>query len=79
MDFSDVTYTWGDSMLAVFDVLRRRYHYEWHDIGMEVPIKVIISDKSSGLETLLPSGFLFEKLRPAIRSCELDLQKWSED
>lgn len=79
LDFRDVHYRWGNSILGVFETLDRYFYYEWHDIGMRMPIKVLTSDKSIGLRSLLPEKNFFETMESAIQSCSHDMKRWSEE
>ena len=76
MDFSDCSYRWGNSIEVAFDAFRRLYHYEWFDLGMTTPVKVVTSEKSIGFETMLPPEMLFGDVSDAIASCDEDLKKW---
>jgi len=80
IDFRDLNYQWGDSLVRVFDSLRKHYHYEWHDLDMNVPIKLLASQKSCGLFSLInnPSLF-FETTDAAIESCQAHLERWMTD
>lgn len=80
IDFRDLNYQWGNSLLRVFDTLRKHFHYEWYDLDMNVPIKLLASEKSGGLFSLInnPSLF-FETTDAAIASCQADLERWLEE
>ena len=80
IDFRDLSYKWGNSLLRVFDTLRKHFHYEWHDLDMNVPIKLLASEKSVGVFSLMnnPSLF-FETPDAAIASCQADLERWLEE
>lgn len=80
LDFRDVEYSWGNDLLGSFDEVRRRFHYDWYDLDMEMPIKLLVSHKSTGLRSLIPSESLFfETIEDAIHSCEADMQRWDPD
>lgn len=79
MDMSDLDYRWGDSIGVAFDALRKRFFYDWDDIGMSTPVKVVASDRSIGLQSLLPADMLFDDVASAIASCNEDLARWSAD
>lgn len=80
MDLRELDYRWGSSMLGVFDTLRRHFFYEWHDVGMDVPIKLLASDRSAGLYSLIPNeAVFFDSLDDAIASCQQDLKRWQAE
>lgn len=79
MDFRDCEYRWGNSIEVAFDAIRRLYHYEWFDIDMFPPVKVVASEKSFGFQSLLPAEMLFDNIEEAIASCNADLEKWGAD
>lgn len=77
IDFRDVQYKWGNSLLRVFDTLRKHLYYEWHDVKGATPVKFLASDKSAGLYSLIgnPNTF-FETMEAAVESCGSDLELW---
>ena len=79
MDFRRCDYRWGNSIDRAFDALRRLYHYEWYDLDMTTPVKVLASERSIGLQSLLPDEMLFDSIESAIASCNRDLEKWAAD
>lgn len=79
IDFRDVKYRWGNGILSAFQVLDRYFFYEWQDVDMRLPIKVLASDKSIGLRSLLKEETFFETMEEAIQSCGEDMKRWAED
>ena len=79
LDFREATYGWGDSLIDVFTTLDRHFYYEWHDIGMRMPIKLLASESSSGLLSLVRPECLFPTLEAAIDSCRRDLERYMAD
>ena len=79
LDFSECDYSWGNSIDRVFDAVRRLYHYEWYDLDMMPPVKVVVSKRSAGLRSLLDPDIIFDDIESAIASCSLDLDKWNTD
>lgn len=77
MDFRDLDYKWGDSLLGAFQTLERFYRDSWEDIDRSLPIKLIASEKSSGLYSLISnSSVFFSNVDEAVLSCSEDLEYW---
>lgn len=80
LDFRDLDYRWGDSMLGAFQVLEDRFREQWSDIDMSLPIKLLSSDKSSGLYSLITNqSVFFATIEEAIESCSQDMQFWLDN
>ena len=80
LDFRDLDYKWGDSMLGVFQVLEDSFREQWSDIDRSVPIKLLSSDKSSGLYSLVTNqDVYFETVDAAVESCNQDMQFWIDN
>jgi len=59
IDFRDLEYKWGDSMLGVFQTLDQYFRDYWKDGGIALPIKILASSKSSGLYSLIDNRDMF--------------------
>ncbi|MEQ9316001.1 MAG: hypothetical protein RLN72_09110 [Henriciella sp.] len=77
LDFRDLDYKWGDSMLRVFQVMNQYLRESWSEMNRPVPIKLLSSDKSIGLRSLIPNEeIFFDTMDEALRACDRDLQDW---
>ena len=77
LDFRDLDYKWGDSMLGVFQTVEQYFRENWNDIDMAVPVKLLSSAKSSGLQSLVTNQELyFATLDDAIEACNRDIEYW---
>ncbi|GLQ20864.1 hypothetical protein GCM10007854_18190 [Algimonas porphyrae] len=80
VDFRDLRYRWGDSLIMLFDRIGRQFDHEWSDIGMQVPIKLLASDNSAGLYSLISDkSVFFDTIEDALISCRADMGRYYED
>ena len=77
MDFRDLHYRWGDSVIGAFQSINERFRDDWEDLGMALPIKLLSSEKSSGLQSFGADPSIFcTDMDEAIRACSRDVEIW---
>lgn len=80
MDFRDLEYRWGDSILGALQTIDMRFRDQWSDLGMSVPVKLLSSPKSSGLHSLVTDpSFFFSEMDDAILACSRDVRFWMDN
>ncbi len=80
MDFRDLEYRWGDSILGALQTIDMRFRDQWSDLGMSVPVKLLSSPKSSGLLSLVTDPrFFFSEMDDAILACSRDVRFWMDN
>lgn len=80
MDFRDLEYRWGDSILGALQTIDMRFRDQWSDLGMSVPVKLLSSSKSSGLHSLVSDpSFFFSEMDDAILACSRDVRFWMDN
>lgn len=77
LDFRDLDYVWGNSMLAVFQRVHDHFHHLFVEEKMAVPVHLLASDRSRGLYSLLANDDVFhETVEAALKACDADIQRW---
>ena len=80
MDFRDLEYRWGDSILGALQTINERFRDQWSDLGMSVPVKLLSSQKSASLHSLVSDpGFFFSEMDDAILACSRDVRFWLDN
>ena len=84
LDFRELHYRWGNTMLAVFQDVSQFMDADLAAGGYRFPIVVVASEKSSGLHTLLRAPeaddpFLFDDIDKAIAAARERGLQWLHD
>ena len=79
LDFRDLSYRWGDGMVGALQAIDRRFRDDWSDLNRGVPVKLLGSAKSSGLQSLVSSpDMLFTSMEEAVAACSREVRVWME-